>query len=112
MIRPDLHRLPGADACRARSADAVWRAVLPVDDVDGTIGLAFDTGSTTIRLRISWRDAEAAATDLLAFVEAYRRRTNGHSDTSRGSPQRDVSSPFEGEKVCPPARSSAAATGE
>ncbi|MGL4963159.1 MAG: hypothetical protein ACRC67_18150 [Inquilinus sp.] len=91
---------------------ALWYAVLPVDDMTRQLGFAFRSGDTVIRLCLPVENAAQFMAIAAEYIADHLARTNTHSDNSSGSPQVDVSSPLDGEKVCPPTRSSSAAAGE
>lgn len=70
---------------------AALRAVLPVDEKAGRMGVAFDTESGPIRLAIPVGDAEKMAQWILGYIQPECQ-----SDSSSGSPNAE-GSPQEGQ---------------
>lgn len=97
---------------RQAQADVRWGACVKLrgvtrDRATGDVGLSFLAADGIHRLRISGGDANF----LLGALEDQGISRRSHSDSSSGSPASDGSKPLEGKNVCPPTRSSSAASG-
>lgn len=89
---------------------AKWYGTAP--QAGGFLGVFLQTPDGQVhRFRVPSDDARHMAESLLSYLN-HPVRTKVHSDKSSGKPASSVSSPLEGEKVCPPTRSSKAARGE
>ena len=83
---------------------ATLYAITPLEPEIGSIGLAFDMGKDEpVRVLLSKRDRETLLNVIHSLVK------NDHPAMSSGMPSTEVSSTPRTEKVCPPAKSPAAA---
>ena len=87
--------------------DAVLRNFTPVDHARMCMGLGFElSDGQTLRVALSVSDIEALLLGAKDYVSLF------HSTRSNDMPSVEVSLTPEAENVWPPARSSAAASGE